>query len=153
VENADSSEAGRTVVSSRILPVPRDRVYGAFADPAVLARWWGPNDFANEIHEFQLKPGGRWRLTMRAPDGTAFANESEFIAVEPMRRVEFRHLEPVHAFVMTMIFDEVAGGTRLTWRMVFDAAEECARVRDFIVPANEQNFERLERVLGLAPRT
>jgi hypothetical protein len=27
--------------------------------------------------------------------------------------------------------------------MVFASVEECAKVRDFVLPANEQNFDRL----------
>jgi hypothetical protein len=33
--------------------------------------------------------------------------------------------------------------------MRFDAGEEAARVRDFVVEANEQNLDRLEAILGL----
>ena len=42
-----------------------------------------------------------------------------------------------------------ADRTRLRWRMRFASAAEPARVREFVQQANEQNFDRLERVLGL----
>ncbi|MEZ0264406.1 MAG: SRPBCC domain-containing protein, partial [Phycisphaerae bacterium] len=117
-------------------------------DPALLARWWGPAGFVNTFHEFDLRPGGRWRFDMRAPNGTVFANESVFVEIVPGERVVFRHVEPVHGFDMTMTFaDEGGGGTRLTWHMRFDSAEEAGRVRRFVEAGNEENFDRLQRVL------
>ncbi|HYE17411.1 MAG TPA: SRPBCC family protein [Tepidisphaeraceae bacterium] len=136
------------VASTRVFAAPRERVYGAFADPAVLARWWGPAGFVNTFHEFDLRAGGRWRVDMRGPDGTVYANESVFAEVTPGQRVVFRHVEPVHGFVMTMTFaDEGGGGTRVTWHMRFDSAEEAGRVRRFVEAGNEENFDRLGAVL------
>jgi len=137
----------REIINARVFAASRDAVFTAFADPRQLARWWGPRDFTNTIHEFDLRPGGYWRLAMRGPDGSVFENESQFLEVTPPARVVLRHLEPVHAFEMTMTFAEQDGRTTLTWIMRFDSAEECARVRDFVTLANEQNFDRLEAVL------
>ena len=80
---------------------------------------------------------------MHGPDGTDYHNAAEFIEVAPPVRVSFQHLKPVHRFRMLMTFAEEAGKTRLTWRMVFESPEETAPVREFIVRANEQNFDRL----------
>lgn len=144
----ESSNTDREIVSTRTFPVPRERVFQAFSDPAQLARWWGPKGFTNTIDEFDLRPGGAWRLTMHAPNGAAFANHSTFVEVAPPERIVFQHLEPVHGFRMTMLFAAAAGGTTLTWRMLFDSADEAARVRSFIVVANEENFDRLAAHLG-----
>ena len=71
----------REIVNTRLFSAPREKVFEAFADPAQVARWWGPNGFTNTIQEFDLRIGGRWRLIMHAPNGTAYHNESEFTAV------------------------------------------------------------------------
>ena len=97
--------AGTEIVNSRVFDAPADAVFDAFADPALLARWWGPNGFRNTIHEFDLRPGGAWRLVMHAPDGTDYANVSRFITVERPKRILFDHLEPAHRFRLTMEFD------------------------------------------------
>ena len=39
--------------------------------------------------------------------------------------------------------EEERNGTRLCWTMRFDSAEEVERIRESIVPANEQNLDRL----------
>jgi len=134
---------GGEIVSVREFAFPRERVYAAFADPARLAVWWGPQGFTNSIHEFDLRPGGAWRLTMRGPDGAEYHNESAFTEVVPFERIAFEHLEPVHRFVMTMTFAGDHGRTTLTWRMRFANDAEVARLGNFLASANEQNFDRL----------
>lgn len=146
----DPDEAAREIVSTRDLNAPPSAVFDAFCDPRRLAHWWGPAGFTNVIHEFDLRPGGLWRLTMTGPDGTAYHNTSRFLTIVPPAEVSFVHEDPVHRFRMTMTFAALATGTRLTWRMRFDATDEAERVRAFVVAANEQNFDRLAQHLPAA---
>jgi uncharacterized protein YndB with AHSA1/START domain len=136
------SVADRELVTSRLIDAPRDRVYGAFSDPAQLARWWGPNGFSNTFHEFDLTPGGKWRFDMHGPGGTNFPNESVFAEIVPPERVVLRHTSAPQ-FWMTITFEEHEGGTKVGWHQVFDTADECRRVAKFAVEANEQNLDRL----------
>ena len=145
-----SATAGQEIVSTRLFAAPRERVFRAFSEPEQLAQWWGPKGFTNTIQEFDLRPGGHWRLVMQAPNGARFLNESDFLEVVRPERVAFEHLEPVHRFVMAMTFDEEAGGTRLTWRMRFESAAEHERVKGPVAAANEENFDRLEALLATA---
>lgn len=138
----------RDIVNQRLLDAPREKVFRAFSDPALLATWWGPNGFTNTIHEFDLRPGGNWRLTMHGPNGADYENESVFREVVAPERIVFTHLEPVHRFDMTIEFKESNGNTALTWRMHFDSVEECAKVRTFIEATNEQNLDRLAKCLS-----
>lgn len=130
------------VVSSRVFDAPLAMVVRAFTDPEQLKHWWGPNGFTNTIHEFDPRPGGRWRYTMHGPDGTDYHNECVFAEVSDTRIV-FDHLQPVHHFRMTMTFAEKDGKTTLTWRMRFDNAAELTKAKPYVVPGNEQNLERL----------
>jgi uncharacterized protein YndB with AHSA1/START domain len=141
------SLSDQEIVSTRTFAAPRERVFQAFSDPQQLVQWWGPKGFTNTFEEFDLKPGGAWRFVMHGPNGADYHNQSTFIEVVPPERIVFLHLEPVHRFQMTMTFTETAGQTTLTWRMLFDSAAECAKLRSFIVAANEQNFDRLEAQL------
>jgi uncharacterized protein YndB with AHSA1/START domain len=144
LESLDSvMESDREIVNQRLFAAPRQKVFQAFSDPELLATWWGPNGFTNTIHEFDLRPGGRWRLTMHGPNGADYENESVFREVVVPERIVFTHLEPVHRFDMTMNFREWTGQTALTWRMRFENVEECAKLRSFIEAANKQNFDRL----------
>ncbi len=59
--------AEREIVSSRILNVPQEKVFEAFRNPDILARWWGPEGFTNTFHTFDLRPGGIWEFVMHGP--------------------------------------------------------------------------------------
>ena len=133
----------REIVNTRLFPASREKVFHAFADPAQVAQWWGPNGFTNTIQEFDLRAGGRWRLIMHAPNGAAYHNESQFTVVERPERIVYQHLEPIHRFQMTMLFADRGGQTELTWRMRFESLAEATKLRQFIYDANEQNFDRL----------
>lgn len=136
------------IVSTRVFAVPRDRLFEAFADPSQLARWWGPKGFTNTFEEFHFHPGGTWRFTMHSPEGADFHNVSEFAEVFRPRRIVFRHLRPVHDFLMTITFEDASGGTALTWRMAFESADEVKKIGTFISQANEENFDRLQEILS-----
>lgn len=144
-----SDTTHREIVSTRLLPFPRSEVFAAFRDPDQLARWWGPAGFTSTIHGFDLRPGGRFHITLHGPDGSHYENEKEFIEVVEPERVVFRHYQPMHHFTMTITWNEEVGGTRLTWIMGFEPAEEGEKIREFILKANEENFDRLENHLNL----
>jgi uncharacterized protein YndB with AHSA1/START domain len=137
----------RAITSRRLLTAAPAAVFEAFADPARLARWWGPKGFTNTIHEFDFRPGGAWRFVMHGPDGTDYQNVSEFVEIAKPDSIVFVHHEPMHRFRMTMTFEERALGTELVWRMLFDTAAEADAVRSLVAAANEQNFDRLESAL------
>jgi uncharacterized protein YndB with AHSA1/START domain len=140
----DDSAGGLEIINTRVFAAPREKVFAAFADPAQLAHWWGPNGFTNTITEFDLQPGGDWRLTMHGPNGADYENESKFVEVVPPERIVFEHLRTMHWYRMTMTYENVgAGQTKLTWRMLFNRTAENEKLKTFITAANEQNFDRL----------
>jgi uncharacterized protein YndB with AHSA1/START domain len=134
------------IVTARVLAAPREEVFRAFTDPERLARWWGPRGFTNEFPEFDLRPGGEWRLVMHGPDGSEYRMTKRFVDVVPGERVVLRHEQEGHGFRMEMTYADDPGGTRLTWRMTFDALEES--VRRVVVEANEENLDRLQELLA-----
>jgi uncharacterized protein YndB with AHSA1/START domain len=138
--------ADRELVTSRVIAAPRSRVYAAFADPALLARWWGPTGFSNSFENFDLRAGGTWRFVMHGPDGADYPNESVFVEVLPGERVVFNHISRP-AFEMTITFSDHGPRTAVGWRQRFATAEECRRIAPLAVPANEQNLDRLVALL------
>ena len=80
---------------------------------------------------------------MRAPDGAGYVMNHRFAEIVPSERVVVRHLQPGHDFTLTITLAGHGEHTEVTWRMVFDDPAEAARVRAFVVPANEQNLDRL----------
>lgn len=135
------------IQNTRLFPVDRATLYDAFADPDKLAAWWGPEGFTNQISAFDLKPGGHWRVTMTADNGTDFHNRWTFDDVVAGEMVLMTHHEPVHVFTLEMRFAEDDRGARLSWRMLFERTDETEAMEQFLHAANEQNFDRLERLL------
>ena len=131
------------MVSTRAFAAPRAAVFAAFSDPARLARWWGPQGFTNTFHEFKFHPGGAWRFTMHGPDGAAYAMDHQFTEIAAPERIVVRHFQPGHDFILTMTLAAQGDRTELTWEMIFTDPAEAEKVRAFILPANEQNFDRL----------
>lgn len=131
------------IVTTRLLAASSERVWAAFSDPAVLASWWGPAGFTNTFHEFDFRPGGVWRFTMHGPDGQSYEMDHRFPEIVAPERIVVRHLQPGHDFTLTITLADRDGNTGIVWRMLFDDSAEAARVRSFVIPANEQNLDRL----------
>ena len=135
------------IVSSRILEFSQELVFAAWTNPDHLKNWWGPKGFTNTFEEFDLRPGGRWKFVMHAPDKGNFQNECEFVKIEkPTEIAWIRISKPLFNIVAT--FDKIAENqTKLIFRMVFDSPEECAKLKPYVVDKNEENFDRLENEL------
>jgi len=73
----------------REFAAPVARVWATWSDPVMLARWYGPN-VQTVIHEFDLKPGGRWLNEMKFGENSMFERVT-FQVVEPCVRLEWLH--------------------------------------------------------------
>jgi uncharacterized protein YndB with AHSA1/START domain len=139
------STADREFVHSKLIDAPRERLFRAFAQPAHLAKWWGPDGFSSTFETFELRVGGHWRFVMHGPDGTNYPNEIVFRELVAPEQVVLEHIGSVHHFFLTITLTEQAGKTLVGWRQVFDTAEHKEAVAHFVVDANEQNLSRLEK--------
>ena len=135
------------ILNHRLLPSDRATLFDAFADKQKLEQWWGPEGFSNRITAFDLKPGGHWLVTMTADNGASYHNRWTFDDVVPGQMVRMTHHEPVHVFTLEMRFADDDRGARLSWRMLFDRTEDNQAMEKFLHAANEQNFDRLQRLL------
>jgi uncharacterized protein YndB with AHSA1/START domain len=143
----------REIISTRVFDFPRESVFHAWSNPDLLAKWWGSDGFSNTFHEFDFTPAGNWKLTMHGPDGTDYPNESVFEEITKPERIVFTHLRPMHKFRGTAAFENSGERTKLVFSMLFDSLEQCEKVKSYVLEANEQNFERLEKVLTENPIT
>jgi uncharacterized protein YndB with AHSA1/START domain len=130
--NLDLDSDPRSIIGTREFDAPRDLVFAAWTDPKHLAQWWGPNGFTTTTMSFELRPGGIWRFVMHGPDGRDYQNRITFEEVVQPERIVYRHgggedVEPVQ-FRQTVIFEDLGGRTRITWRSDFPSAAERDRV-------------------------
>lgn len=139
--NAETFE----LVSRRKLDAPRNLVYRAWTEPELLAQWWGPNGFTNTFHTFDLKPEGVWEYTMHGPDGANYPNRNVFQEIKP-ERIVLRH-ETGHHFILTATFEDVDGGTEITFRQTLESKEDYNKLKPICEEGNEQNLDRLGSLL------
>lgn len=132
------------IVSSRIVEASRELVFRAWSEPEHLKNWWGPNGFSNTFTEFDFRVGGKWEFIMHGPDKGNYPNKCEFIKIEVPSLIAWkRYSKPLFKIVAT--FEEISNEqTKILFRMVFDTAEECNKLKAFVVDKNEENFDKLE---------
>jgi len=139
------------LMATREYDVPRETVFRAWTTPELLSQWWGPHGFTNTFHECDVRPGGAWRYTMHGPDGKEYPNHNVFVEIVPSERIVLDHLSG-HEFQVTATFEESEGRTKVTFRQRFKKKEEFEQAKPYCIEGNEQNLERLGKVLAELPR-
>ena len=102
----------------KVLVVPQDRVFAAFADAEQLRRWWGPSGFTVPRLEFDPVEGASYRIDMQPPEGDVFHICGTFRVVDPPRRLAFTFVyeEPDpddQDTLVTVTFEPTDPGTHL----------------------------------------
>ena len=136
----------RDIITERDIDAPANKILRAVSDPAQFAQWWGPKGFRNTFSTFDFRPGGEWKFTMHGPDGTDYENHNTFDEISPSRIV-IRHVNAPH-FTLTMTLEPRGGQTHVHWQQRFETAQLREQLAAICIPANEQNFDRLEAVLA-----
>jgi uncharacterized protein YndB with AHSA1/START domain len=144
-------DAATEIAVSRTFPAPRDQVFAAWTDPEQITQWWGPTDFAvpSDSVNIDLRPGGRYDLTMVDPSGNEYPVRQEILEVDPPSMLVLRH-EPMPAHGLNDPIDT---------RVEFHDEGNATRVEITSGPYNaemgpnasigwEQQFDKLERLLS-----
>lgn len=76
---------------TRVFDAPRDLVWRAWTDPEEAIFWWHPRgvNLPRESVEIDARPGGRYRYTMIAPDGTEYPTTGVYREITPPERLVF----------------------------------------------------------------
>lgn len=110
------------LLMSRVIGAPRERVFDAWSEPSHLARWFAPEPFTLSLCELDFRPGGRFRMAMRSPQGMEHPFTGVYREVErPSKLVwtgEFPY-GPVDQIRTTVTFEAEGRETRLTVRQSF----------------------------------
>jgi len=119
-----------TYVLERVFDAPRELVWKAWTDPALLPRWYGPR-VETTVHRLDVKPGGLWLGEMKWGDKSHY-QRVEYTEVTPPERLVWLHsvsdadwnviANPMmpdwpRVLLTTVTFEEEGGQTkmRLTW--------------------------------------
>ena len=119
----------RDVTKRWVLDAPRELVWKAWTEPEQLSRWWGPRGITTPLEtvEIDLRPGGVFRMTMVAADGTEFPTEMRYVELDPPNRLvyEWDAQRGLGAGVVTVTFTDLGDGrTEVKTQWVGDATDE-----------------------------
>jgi uncharacterized protein YndB with AHSA1/START domain len=131
-----------TFSTSREIRATVNEVFAAISHSERLARWWGPAGFTNTFGVCEFRKGGRWSFVMHGPDGRSYPNESVFAEIDPPKKVVIQHVSEPN-FRLTIALAPSSAGTVVSWAQAFENPEMAARIEHIVVPANEQNLDRL----------
>lgn len=141
----------REVRIERTFNAPRERVWRALTDPALVAQWWGRG---NKLVIERLEPvrGGHWRFVEHAPSGV-HGFEGRYRDVKAPERIE-RTFEwdgaPGHVAVETVTLEDLGDGrTKLVSRSLFmEAADLDGMMSSGMEGGLNESYAALDRVLA-----
>lgn len=86
------------IVMTRTFDAPLDLVWAVWTQPEHVAYWFGPRE-DNEIVEYDVRPGGKWRIVSSMGDGSAVTFFGTYLAVTPKTMIR-------NTFVVEGMFEE-----------------------------------------------
>ncbi|MEZ5991577.1 MAG: SRPBCC domain-containing protein [Planctomycetota bacterium] len=112
-----SEATGPTISLERDLPATPSRVFELLCRPESIPKWLGPSDeFRVTAHEWDCRPGGRYRVEFNAPDGETNVVVGEFREVVKDKRLAFTWTwegKPVIDSLVTLQLKAAGEGTHL----------------------------------------
>jgi uncharacterized protein YndB with AHSA1/START domain len=147
------AEPGKhSIVLTREFNAPRELVFKAFTDPALVPKWWGLRSTTTTVDKLEVKRGGFWRMVQRDGDGNEFAFFGIYHQVTAPERLvytfEFEGM-PGHVLLETIDFEEYNGKTRVIDSSVFQSVE----ARDGMLQSGmeqgaNESMDQLEELLA-----
>jgi uncharacterized protein YndB with AHSA1/START domain len=136
---------------TRVFDAPRDLVFEAHSSVDHMKNWWGPRKYETISAEVDFRPGGKWRIVHRGPDGEEYGFHGEYREIVRPERItwtfEFEGA-PGQVAVETVTFEERDGKTTLT--AISEAGSKEARdavLESGMTEGAAETFDRLDEYL------
>jgi uncharacterized protein YndB with AHSA1/START domain len=139
------------VTLMRDFNAPRELVFKAFTDPALIPQWWGPKSVTTVVDKMEVKKGGIWRYVQRDGAGNEFAFSGVYHQIASPERLvftfEFEGL-PGHVLLETVTFDEHDGKTTVRDSSVFQSIEDRdGMIQHGMEGGAAESWDRFEEIL------
>ena len=149
---AVTTPTDREIHIERVFDAPRDVVFAAFTDPALIPEWWGPRDTVTVVDRMEVRAGGGWRFVMRSPDGSETAFRGTYREITPPERIvqtfEWEEM-PGHVSVEIATLEDLGDRTRLTTVTQFHTPEERdGMLRSGMETGMNETYARLDELLA-----
>ncbi|MFB9262453.1 SRPBCC domain-containing protein [Bradyrhizobium erythrophlei] len=128
------NDVDTTLRIERLIAAPPETLFALWIEPAQLLKWWAPDGYQAAVDALDVRPGGRWRTTMRRPDGELVATSGVYRIVEPPHRLAFtwawegENGTRGHESEVLLTLEAAPGGTRLVLLQErFESKDTCDR--------------------------
>lgn len=74
---------------TRRIAADPERVFAAWTQPALMARWFAPGDMTVPEAQAELRIGGAWRVVMLDPNGSRHVVGGTYREIVPPTRLRF----------------------------------------------------------------
>ncbi|XVQ15618.1 SRPBCC family protein [Spirillospora sp. CA-255316] len=150
-QTAIEADPGLPVIrTARDFAATPERLLRAHTDPALFARWVGPDSMTTRIEHWDARTGGSWRY-VSVRGGAEYRFHGCFHEVRPDRIVQTFAFEgdPDHVALETLWFQDLGGGrTRLRTQSLVDSFEgRDAMLRSGMETGVVEGYAKLERML------
>ncbi len=117
----------RTLTIERLLDAPINLVWEAWTQSEHIAKWWGPAGMETKILEHDFSKGGKWKYSMKMPDGNEFIAEGEYKEIKkPNKLVTSANFKPMTEGVeLHVLLQESGEQTIFTFNVVHPTEEYC----------------------------
>jgi uncharacterized protein YndB with AHSA1/START domain len=146
-----TTPSDREIVMTREFNAPRELVFKAHSSCEDLSRWWGPRKYEFASCDIDFRPGGKWRIVHRGPDGEEYAFRGEYREIVPPERIvwpfEFEGF-PGNVSVETLSLEEQDGKTMFRATSVYDTVEQRdAMLKSGMDEGASESMDRLDEYL------
>jgi uncharacterized protein YndB with AHSA1/START domain len=159
---ASREDNDRVLEITRMFDAPRELVFKAFTDPVHAMNWMGPREFPAHHVEADVRPGGKWRIGLKASDavtdqrrGAELWQGGVYQEVDPPRRLVWTFKwdkepwntsdKPNPETLVTVTLADEGGRTKMKFRQeIFDTKAN----RDGHVGGWNSAFDRLGEYLA-----
>ena len=146
-----STPSNREVMLTRTFDAPRDFVFRALTEPALLKRWYGRAGWSMIVCDIDLKVGGAWHFVVSRPDGKKIGQLGVYQEIDqPTRIVNTENWEDWDAgeCLVTTELTEIDRRTTFQSTILFPSQE----VRDIVVKAGlehgaAESYTKLDELL------
>ena len=121
----------RELVITRLIDVPREKLFRCWTEPALIVQWFTPPPWKTIRAEMDVRAGGASMIVMQGPDGTEMPNPGIYLEVVKNERLVFTDAytsawEPSAKpfFTGVLTFEDAGGKTRYTARAKHWTAED-----------------------------
>lgn len=155
---------GNVLTLERVIDAPRERVWGAYTNPDVFTKWWGPIGWTTTVPQFDFVPGGTMLYGMKCEDET----QQEWFGKTSWGKMVFETVTPEEGFSYvdyfcdengnvaegmpaprtTMTFEELDGRTKITSVSTYESEEALRQALDMGMEEGiKQTLDRLEALV------